>query len=70
VNVYTRHNGKLAHWDCATDDPAAAIATLRETLPKDHKAAVLAVVVPPKPKSLGLKAWAWNASHILSFCSL
>ena len=44
MKVYTKLNGKLAVWELETDDPKSAQAAVKETLPADHKTAVLAVV--------------------------
>lgn len=52
IKIYTKLDGKLAHWDVESDDQSLIpelVKELRNTgLPKDHRAAVLAVV--PKPK--------------------
>ena len=44
MNVYTKENGKLMMWSVSTTDPLEAIALVKETLPLDHKRAILAVV--------------------------
>ena len=44
INVYTKNGVKLMMWSVSTTNHAEAIALVKETLPLDHKRAILAVV--------------------------